>query len=273
MALGDLFKAFSTGAGKTADQTAALMGTTAPMASMAVSSPTVASQPNNPTVPSSATVPPNNPNDPAALRAGANGGGDASPLDKFNDLWKADPNAKPVEHSIQLPFDGNKVLEAAKGVDFLKKINPELVQKAMTGDANSMAAVIQESSQLALAQSVGVTTSIVNEALSRQSKHYEDKIIPDILRRHSVSTEVRRDNPLFDHPATAPMLNMLEGQLAQKYPSASAADVKAMAQDYLLNFSSEVLTASGKVVSDQPPAAARGTPQETDWDAWLSRSR
>lgn len=268
MALSDIFKAFGTGAGKTQDQTATLMGTTSPMAVTSASMPTV---PSNPMVPSAATIPPANPNDPAAFRAGSNGGGDASPLDKFQDLWKADPNAKPLEHSVQLPFDGKQVLEAAKGVDFLKKINPELVAKAMGGDANSMASVIQESSQLALAQSVGVTTSIVNEALTRQSKHYEDKVIPEILRRHSVSTEVRRDNPMFENPAAAPMLNMLENQMAQKYPSASAADIRTMAQDYLVNFSSEVLKGSGKVVGDPPPAPARGTPQETDWDAWLTR--
>jgi hypothetical protein len=222
----------------------------------------------NPTVPGTAT--PKATGTVAAIPAA--GEGDKSPLEGFKDLWQKDdkndaqrPNLVP-----KLTVDPAKLTEAAKRLDFTKLVDPAALAKAATGDATALGQVINEGAQAAFAQAAEASTKILEAALQSQAKNFEEKVMPDILRRHNISTGIRADNSaLFDDPAAAPMLTMVENQFATKYPNASPAEITAKAKEYLEGFATSIVSGSGKQIVDTKTVGTgtgrQGVRREEDW--------
>lgn len=205
--------------------------------------------------------------------------GDKSPLEGFKDLWETPigKDGKPIpaaKTSIAPTFniDPKKMLESARGIDFKAAIDTAVLDKASKGDSAALSEVINQAAQAAYAQASVASTKILETALTRQAEAFESKIMPEILRKHNISNALRTDNPLFDNPAVAPMLNLVETQFASKFPNASATEITQKAKEYLGGFATELLTSAGKVVGDKPTAAealkkSRGEPQ--DWSTYF----
>lgn len=222
----------------------------------------------NTQVPSSATPVPSG-TGPVAFPAAATG--DASPLANYGKMWEIEEgDRKPTEHAIQFPVDPKKILEATSQFDYTKQIDPELMTKATSGDTAAMVAIINRTAQLTAANATHTTAQVVNEALTRQSEHYKNTIIPQVLRDHSTRSAVREGNPLFELEAAKPVLSMIEDQLMVKYPKASPEEIKQHAARFATEFGEAAITASGRVVIDKP-AVPPGTPKEMNWDEWGNR--
>lgn len=177
--------------------------------------------------------------------------GNESPLDGYIKLWEhAESDGKPLQLVPPLTADPTKLLEAAKTVDFTKAMNPELLDKAAKGDAASLGQLVNEAAQAGYAQSALATTKILEAALTRQAAMFKDTVMPEILRRHSISQNVRVDNPIFDNPAVKPILEGLESQLAVKYPTSSATEISNHAKTILTAMSEDIIKQSGRQVVD-----------------------
>jgi hypothetical protein len=173
--------------------------------------------------------------------------------------------------------DPTKIMQAAKGVDFSKAITPEALTNAAKGDPSALAQVVNEAAQAGFAQSSVATAKIVEAALARQAQDFQDKYIPEVLRRERINNALTADNPLFSNPAVAPMMEMLKSQMATKYPTASAAEVKAKAEEYMTGFASEIAKATGKSFGDAAAGGAggaggSGASQEEDWSKFFGLS-
>lgn len=226
----------------------------------------------NPTVPSSAT-----PTSNGSLSAiPAAGTGDESPFDQFKELWKTDPNTNQQTKSLVPAFnlDHKGLLEAASKVDFTAHINPELVTKALAGDATSLLAVINQASQFAYASAAASSGELIKGSLTSAQNVLNDSVLPAALRNREISQAIDASNPIFQNPAVAPMLENLKMQFANKYPTSSPTDIAAMATQYLSTVSEHIVAAAGgTVVSKQQQQRNRGgynPPEETDWDAFAS---
>jgi hypothetical protein len=196
--------------------------------------------------------------------------GEASPLDGFQKLWqKEDTDAKPVSWTTNVTADPAKLKEVAAQADFVKQIDPAVMQQAAKGDPTALATAINLAAQAGFAQSAAATAGIVENALATQAANFRDVVVPDILRRNAISQEVRADNPLFQNPAVAPLLQSVESQMATKYPNSTPSQISQMAKDYLTGFSKELLGANGMEVTQRSatPAVSRG---DTDWEKYFT---
>lgn len=193
--------------------------------------------------------------------------GEKSPFEDFNKLWET---PKPVEGAIQdapikFTIDPTKVMNSAKQIDFTKTVTPALLEKVNAGGEGAMQAMLQvvnEIAQTSFAQAMMANTKVLESGL--ESTHQRTaRTIPDAVRKVTVGNTLRESNPLFNNPATAPILQMLESQLLTQFPNASAAEISNHAQKYLSTFATEAL----KLDPDQQKAAritdARG--KEQDW--------
>lgn len=182
-----------------------------------------------------------------------------TPLDKFNDLWKNDPNAKPGGSGDMFNVDPQKLMEAAGKVDFAKVITPEQVAAIQAGGEAGTTAFIQAInavSQATFAQSALASTKIVEQAINRTKDQFSADL-PGMLKRQNLNDSLRDSNPAFSHPAAQPILNALQSQLTQKYPNATVQELQGMAKEYLSSFSDQV---------NQKPVPVTTTPNgETDW--------
>lgn len=216
--------------------------------------PTVTATPGNGTVPDNAQTNP-------ATTADAN----ASPLDAFKGLWDID--AKQIEANTPKPvfsIDHSKLAEAASKNDFSKVITPAMLEKINAGGPEAMQAMMSAMnamSQKAFADSAFAATQMIEAATNKQRAEFESKL-PSLIKNQSVSNSMREESPIFNHPATKPMLDFFQAQLVQKYPNATARELQDLSKQYLTNF------AEG--LAPQKKQEAKTNPGETDWGTFLS---
>lgn len=196
------------------------------------------------------------------------GEGDQSPLAGFEKMWEtADTDRKPISLVPDLNVDPAKLMEQAKKMDFSKLIKAEDVTKALGGDAATFVNIINTVAQAGFAQSTNTTTRIVDAALRDQAKKFNEEVLPAKLKEHNINTGLRADNPLFENPAVAPVLSMVEQQLQIKFPTASASEIKQKAKEYISGLGSAIVIGDGKLVTEKPEPSKTAR-VETDFSTW-----
>lgn len=183
-----------------------------------------------------------------------------SPLDQFKDLWET-PTAS---NQIDTTMPGNifqgatqdKMLTAARSVDFAKTIPPEMLAKVTAGGpdaAAALVAILNDVSQRAYAQSSFAATQIAETALKRYNEGLDSRL-PTKIRSHQTAQTIRESNPALQHPAAAPILEAMQSQLAVKYPTATVSELNQMATQYLTAFATSAT-----------PKAKETVPASEDW--------
>lgn len=198
---------------------------------------------------------------------------ESDPLANYKDLWKVDPNAKSSPTSPQLTIDPEKLNAAAKGIDFTKGLDPEMLRKASSGDSEAFAGILNSAAQSGFAQSTALSAQLVQRALDEQAKMFRETILPEALKRHEVSSGLREESAVYDNPAVSPVLQMIESSLHQKYPTASPKEIRDHALSYMDGLVETVGTSRGMTVSKRGKAGTgngesrgtRGQVKETDW--------
>ena len=164
--------------------------------------------------------------------------------------------------------DPQALMKAAQQVDFTKMIPADLMEKVQKGDAAALLQVINTVGQGSYAQATAANAKIVEAALNRQAEKFMSEVLPQVLKQHQIGTQLAAENPLFNNPAVAPMLDMVKQQLTIKFPSASPQEITSKAQEYLTGFAAEIAGSQGKQLSDIPkPSSGSGG---TDWEKFFS---
>lgn len=188
-----------------------------------------------------------------------------SPLDEFSPLWQTDLNAKPVVEAPMFNVDPAKMAAAAKGNDFTKAVTPEMLAAIAAGGEGAVKATLEAMNAVAqkgFADSAIATTKIVEQALAKQQDKFE-KSLPNLIKNQNLSENLRNSNPIFNHPAAAPILEMFKNQVTQKYPQATAAEQQEMAVKYLTSF------AEAANPPKQSAAQKQSAANEMDWSTFL----
>lgn len=228
----------------------------------------------NTTVPNSNTLKPDG-TGPAAFPKAKDG--DESPLANYQELWNiADKDRKQLPPiSPPIPVDAKKLKEAAAGIDFRQAIDPEVLKKAAAGnDAEALSAALNQAAQAALVQSHAATAKLVEAALARQAEAFQARI-PEILRSHETRVSLRENEAVaevYNNPAIAPLVNLVENQVAAKFPNAGPEELRKYVSEYLAGASEAIVGASGRQVVDPATAPNKGKGRkETNWENFLTQ--
>lgn len=200
-------------------------------------------------IPGNGTVPADSTNTPT------------SPLDAYSDMWNTDPTKLQQQNQPLFNVDQQKLYEAAARNDFSKSLSPELLQKIQAGGTEATQAMLTAMNQMTqrgYAESAFATTKIVEQALEKQRQAFEAKL-PALIKSQNVSDNLKNQNPIFNHPAAAPMLESLKANIAVKYPNATAQEQQKMAEDYLTSFA-QAATPISKTTSESNKASG-----DFDW--------
>lgn len=201
----------------------------------------VAADPNNPHLPAP------NP-DPAANKQPE----DKSPMAGHIKVWENDPTKKAAEPDAPLfDLDPAKLAEAVKGANFAAKVDPELITKALAGDAAAFAEAMNSVTQQAYSSQTMTVTKLIEQAMEKQ-KASMSASMPELVRQSQIKEQLNGD-PIFQHPATAPLLQSLTAQLTKQFPQASASQITEQARQYVADFAS---MAAGKPAEDKSEVSA-----------------
>lgn len=176
----------------------------------------------------------------------------ASPLDSFKDIWapasvqaqSADPFAAPY-----LTLDEGKLQQGLRQVDFTRGLNPELIQKAMSGDAASFMEVLNHTSRESFAQATRLQAATTESALHKQGDRVKE-YLPDAMKKSNLASQPI-SNPALDNPAVQPLLQVLRGQIAQQNPNMSPQDIALRAESFF--------TSAAQAINMHDPAAKAQT--------------
>jgi hypothetical protein len=214
---------------------------------------------NNPTAPASTVAATGTPDAP-------NVGATPEGLDKFADMWNIPDDQKPKAPESAFAGVTPEALQQIAGkTDFSKVVTPEMMQAISAGGEQGVAATIQALNAVAqqtYAQSAGATMKLIDTALEKQRTQFQAEL-PNLIKQQTVTETLRNTNPIFNHPAAAPMLDTLQKQLQQKNPTATADQIRKQAEEYLVSFASAATPQSAQ----QQQAANKL--KEPDWSDWV----
>lgn len=248
------------------------MGLISSLFNPATGSPSTGGLPAVPTIPATQTTPAGiDPTgiDPALVTPGK----EDSQLAEFANMWQTpvDADGKPIVHTDPLAspvvnFDLSKLTESSKRLDFVSKLDPELAAKALAGDASALASYVNSAIQTAVMGVTQMTGTMMNQAIDSNNARLNQTLPTQIKRVQLNQMDV--DNPIFNDPAVAPLVQALKQTEFNKNPNANPADVQKKIIGYL--------TGLAKVVSDTAPekvAASKATAaKEMDWVDWSTKT-
>lgn len=183
-----------------------------------------------------------------------------NPLDAYSKMF--DNAAK--NSDIQAPtfnLDPKVVDEVAGKMNFTQNLNPEIVQKAMQGDARAFMQAIQSASQAAYKAAIQHNTSLTDTFINQRSE-YEKKQIDNGVHKQ-LTSQALSSAPNFSHPVIKQELNRVADQFSRANPDASPIEVAEAAKKYITDLSS-ALNPTTSTSSNQ------GKEAEMDWTKYLS---
>lgn len=192
----------------------------------------------------------------------------SNPLDVMATLMQNDPNVKPPVDPLAAPLlhtDVAKLRQAAGSMNLVGQIDPELMQKAMSGnDPAAFASVLNAVAQSAVITSAQLTSQTVEQATTRNNERIL-QVIPTQIKQAQIDSSVS-ENPALAHPAAQPFLHLVRSQIQMKNPGMSAADINRQAETVISDFAGAVTSAPLE------PTRQAAANQGTDWDKWAGIS-
>lgn len=192
-----------------------------------------------------------------------------NPLDKFTDLWKANPPAGPDASADYFNVNLEALNKAAASQSFTGSLTPENLAAVAAGGENAVKAfqaAMETVARDTYARSALATTRIVETALKKADTRFQEKL-PTYIKQHTLSDSLRTENPAFSHPAAQPVIQALEAQMTQKFPNATATELRTMANQYLSQlatvFTAPATATAAAAVKEKEKAA------DTDWTTFL----
>ena len=188
----------------------------------------------------------------------------ANPLDVYRKL--IENAANPTDNKTPaFTLDGKMLNEVSRTMDFTKGINPDLMQKAMGGDAQSMIALIQEVGRNTYEASLGHTTALTNTYLETRTPHEQARI--DAAVKGGLTTQALHSIANYDHPVAKAELNRVATRMQAEHPDQSPAQIAQAAHEYLTNLSAALNPATAS-----PGKDTNGQALEMDWGAYLTNT-
>lgn len=201
--------------------------------------------------------------------------GESSPLDGYKDIWQT-PAAKGAQETLvpTITADPTAMMKAAQGYDFTKGMDPEMLQKATSGDATAFATVVNSAVQAGFAAAATAAANITKGALQEQARKFESEYAPNMLRNASITNKVSETVSLANDPAAAPIVSALRTQLSAKFPQASADEIATHVNSYLTEFAGSIAAANGGRIQSkselETKQSSMGRPEQ-DWSAFFDQ--
>lgn len=160
----------------------------------------------------------------------------AAPLDEFKDLWnppEPEGGKRPDNSKFSRPkLDQNKLGEGFGKMSFTQGLDPNKIQKALGGDAESFMEILEHTARRAAMTSFQASESYNGRLLDTYDQSVNARI-PKQISEFETRSAVRNTIKGMDHPAVSPWLDSLQSQFRERFPDASPQEIAQAAQRYL----------------------------------------
>ena len=199
---------------------------TAKAAPAASAAPSNGQQANQPADPAPKTVAETNPNSPAKT--------DENPLDLYAKMFQNAATASDIQ-APSFSLDPKIIADVSSKMNFTQGINPELVQKANSGDAAAMIELIQEVGRNSYRAALEHTTKLTDTHLNQRADFDSKKLAKGVKQQLTSDALSSSDNANLNHPVVRAELNRIAQSFAAspEYADASPQQIAAAAKKYM----------------------------------------
>ena len=230
----------------------------------AIMTPAAAPAPASASAPAAPAAAPSSAN-PAAPSNVDGSNTPANPADLYAKMWDNATNAA-GDAPPSLQYDPAVLDKVSSGMDFIKGIDPALVQKASSGDAKAMMDMMQAVGRNAYRASLEHNGAVVDNFVGRREQHLS-KNIPGLVRNELTmgslfeGGEGKAQLPAFAKEQLADTARRIQAA----HPTASPQEVAAAARKYFLDMNNAVNQGAPSKSSNE------GAPGSFDWDSWADQ--
>ena len=181
-----------------------------------------------------------------------------NPLDAYAKIFE---NANKEEGPPAFNVD-NKVLDEVSGkMNFISQANPELLQKAQSGDTSAIIELIQEVGRNAYKSALHHTTALTDAHLNRRGEFEKATLSKNV--KDTLTNEALSSIPNSNHPVVRAELRRIAENLARQNPDAPASEIAKDTQKYFA-------TVYNALSPQSPSTPVRKAGEIDDWEAFLS---
>jgi hypothetical protein len=194
-----------------------------------------------------------NPNDP-----NANPNTPKNPLDIYGKMFDnpANPDAPP-----SFAIDPKVMDSVVSGQDFMQGVDPDLLQKAQSGDTQSLLNLIQHTTRNAYRAAIEHGGVLTDKFVGARMEH-GNKNLPNRVREELTAHELS-NTPNFKHPVVKKQLTEIAKRLQTLHPDAAPQEIASMARDYLTEMANAIKDTGNENGNQQAS-------KETNWDEFFN---
>lgn len=185
----------------------------------------------------------------------------ANPLDVYSKMFDNASNPN-VEAPPSFNLDANVLNDVSSKMSFTDGIQPELMQRASSGDMQAMMQLMDSVARNAYKASLQHSSALTDKFVGARSE-YEAKGLGTKVRGE-LTNQALNEVPNSQHPVVKQQLREIANRLQAQNPDAPPQQIADMAKKYMIDLANAINPAA-------PPAInANGTPAgEVDWDAYI----
>jgi hypothetical protein len=181
-----------------------------------------------------------------------------NPLDIYNKMF--DNTNTQVDAAPEFNLDPGNMDKIVGGMDFMNGIDPDLMQRAMSGDSKAFMEVIQNSNRNVYRSAIEHGGVLNSKFVSAREAHNNKGLSGKV--KQELTTNALSKTPNFQHPVVRQQLTEIAQRLHRANPDASPEDIAESAKKYLTDLAGALNPDTGK------ETAAKGN-AEPDWDKFF----
>lgn len=181
-----------------------------------------------------------------------------NPLDAYSKIFEPQQNAPETPPAFNL--DPKVLGEVSGSLDFTKSVQPELLQKALTGDAQSLLQIMNQIGQQAYQSALSHSSSLTDKFVGARSAFDQKQLGTGVKRE--LTTQALSNIPNYNHPVVKNQLNMLANQIQAANPEYSPEQIAQTAAKMMQDLAGAINPQSTE---------AKDEPKQVDWASYLTK--
>lgn len=183
------------------------------------------------------------------------------PLAPFGKMFDNNEN---TDKAPNFTMDDKILGDVAKSQDFMRGVDPSLVQRATSGDTVALMQMMNEVGRNAYKASLShagkLTESFVSAREGYNEKGFSNKV------RGELTVNALTGTPNFKNPVVRKQLTMIADNLQKQHPDAPPEEIAQMSRDYITELSKAIAPAS-----KEDSSQTGRNKQPTDFAAWFDQ--
>lgn len=203
-----------------------------------------------------------------------------SPMDNWNNLFQNPKDKQPAptpQDTLSAPLFNitpDQVAQAVAKRDFVGQVDPQLMQRALSGDTTAFSQVLNSQAQNMFSNVLSVVQNMVERGVQTYNSRLSD-VLPQKFSSLAANASIAQAAPALNHQALSPVVSQVQSMIQSQNPQDPPHIVAQKVQKYFTDLAATVAPPQPAVQRDPltgMPVGAEGTGGQapTNWSNFFN---